>query len=314
MSPPAVAFNATLADVLPAGLRLGEPDIVGALAVYPIFGVGGQAKYALLADALSQGASLREVEPPNVNRLRLDAPSGVRVLLFAGEEVVGAKQNRIVNATVVVAGPESAEIPVSCIEHGRWSRGGERGDFASSSQVAYTSLRGTVNQMVGESRIRGRSYDTDQGRVWSEVAKKTTQRGVQSATGAMTAIFDAERPSVERSADTIRVRDGQLGLLAFMGGRFLALDLVSRADAWRSLHARVACGHAMEALGVAASLPVSSADAAGVLSRVAALSTTSAAPPTGIGFELRAEASGMHGAGVVLDGELIQLSVFAVAA
>ena len=40
--------------------------------------------------------------------------------ILAGEELVGAKQNRIVNATFLVAGQVSIEVPVSCVEAGRW--------------------------------------------------------------------------------------------------------------------------------------------------------------------------------------------------
>ena len=59
--PPAAAVAATLADVLPANLRLGEPNVVGALVAYPIFGVAGRAQYALLSEALGKGAALHEV-------------------------------------------------------------------------------------------------------------------------------------------------------------------------------------------------------------------------------------------------------------
>ena len=312
--PPAAAVAATLADVLPANLRLGEPNVVGALVAYPIFGVAGRAQYALLSEALGKGAALHEVVPPNVNRLRMDAPPNLRVLLFAGEEVIGAKQNRIVNATVVIGASESAEIPVSCIEHGRWSRDQERDPMRSSTQVAFTSLRSTLHDMVSESRVRGRSYESDQSRVWRDVATTMGDHDIRSNTGAMTDVFAGKRESIDTVVDSVRLCEGQLGLLAFVGGRFLSLDLVSSPTAWASLHPRIVSGHALEALRVAPTLPLAFSEAAAVLRRVAALPTTSAAAPEGIGRELRARALGLQGAGVLLDGELVQLSVFPQAA
>ena len=43
------------------------------------------------------------------------------VLLYDGEELVGAKQNRILNVTVLVGAGATLPIPVSCVEQGRWS-------------------------------------------------------------------------------------------------------------------------------------------------------------------------------------------------
>lgn len=42
--------------------------------------------------------------------------------LLDGEELVGAKQNRILNLSILVPGQTSLEIPVSCVEQSRWSR------------------------------------------------------------------------------------------------------------------------------------------------------------------------------------------------
>jgi len=38
------------------------------------------------------------------------------LLLLDGEELIGAKQNRILNTTVLVAGHTEVTIPVSCVE------------------------------------------------------------------------------------------------------------------------------------------------------------------------------------------------------
>jgi hypothetical protein len=41
-------------------------------------------------------------------------------LLLDGEQLVGAKQNRIPNMIVLVAAQTEVTIPVSCVEQGRW--------------------------------------------------------------------------------------------------------------------------------------------------------------------------------------------------
>ena len=41
-------------------------------------------------------------------------------LIIKGEEIVGAKQDRIVNSGISIAGKTRVLIPVSCEEQGRW--------------------------------------------------------------------------------------------------------------------------------------------------------------------------------------------------
>jgi hypothetical protein len=299
-----------LTSLLPAGLSLGEPLHAGPLAAFPLFAAPGRVAFTLLPDALTRGGTLHESVPADVNLLRFDAPPGAPVLLFAGEEVVGAKQNRVVNASLVAPAGTSTALPVSCIEHGRWSAGGERDAFQSSRQVAYTGLRRTLTGMVSESRARGASYITDQQGVWSDVAKRSARHTRLNPTGAMTAIFEANHERLAEMRDALRLREGQIGLIAWLGARFLALDLVSQPAAWASLHPRVVSGHALEALDAGDEPPPTLEETARALARLLDTPATLSAAAVGLGEEVRVSAPDLEGAGVVLDGELVQLSVF----
>jgi hypothetical protein len=56
-----------------------------------------------------------------------------------GEELIGAKQNRIVNATFLIAGQTEITVPVSCVEQGRWAYRSQK--FASGEKVMPPSMR-----------------------------------------------------------------------------------------------------------------------------------------------------------------------------
>ena len=62
-------------------------------------------------------------------------PLETSVLLYDGEELLGAKQNRILNVTVLVAAASETRIPVSCVEEGRWHA--RSATFDAAPQAAY---------------------------------------------------------------------------------------------------------------------------------------------------------------------------------
>ena len=47
-----------------------------------------------------------------------DAPSPV--LLVDGEELIGAKQNRVLNLSILIPAKQRCVIPICCVEAGRW--------------------------------------------------------------------------------------------------------------------------------------------------------------------------------------------------
>ena len=57
----------------------------------------------------------------SVPELAFENASAGKILLVDGDELVGARQNRVVNISILVGGGQRVVIPVSCVEHGRWS-------------------------------------------------------------------------------------------------------------------------------------------------------------------------------------------------
>jgi len=94
------------------------------MAMFPLLSAETSDLDCLLLDeALREGwVEVVEVsEEGSVPELRITNKSPKMVLLLDGEELVGAKQNRIVNTTILIQGNTTMVIPVSCVEQGRWS-------------------------------------------------------------------------------------------------------------------------------------------------------------------------------------------------
>ena len=60
-------------------------------------------------------------ESGSVPNLLVENKGDIRILFIEGEELVGAKQNRVLNTSVLIAAKSRVKIPVSCVEAGRWA-------------------------------------------------------------------------------------------------------------------------------------------------------------------------------------------------
>lgn len=124
-----------------AAIQLGEPIEHRGVVIAPLFPrLQPGAEYLTLEDAIPLGFRITEIDAAGaVPELLATNPLASNVLLYDGEELLGAKQNRILNVSVLVAATSETRIPVSCVEQGRWSARSEF--FASAGHTAYTELR-----------------------------------------------------------------------------------------------------------------------------------------------------------------------------
>jgi hypothetical protein len=302
----------TLHDHLAKALRLGSPDVHGPLAVFPLFGPAPRLGYVSFAQGRAHGVTLKELEGgASVNDLVVLNPTDTAVLLYEGEEVLGAQQNRTFDVSVLVGARSELRVPVSCVEAGRWdgSRHGEA--FAPAPQAAYPELRRLKNRAARESVAAGMPARAVQGEVWSEVASKSTRMNVASSTSAMNDIYDGRRERLGEFLRAIRLHDGQSGALVLLGGRPTVLDHVSRPEVFAALHAPLVQGYALDALEA----PLEGSRAPGSETAEAFLRRILEARVTehdgiGLGRDVRFAAEGVAGAGMVAGDELLQLTAF----
>ncbi len=138
----------------------------------------GEPDYLTLEEALTRGlAEVNEVSKDgSVPDLKLTNKSTNKLLVVDGEELVGAKQNRIINATFLIAGDTEIIIPVSCVEQGRWSYRSSK--FASGEKVMPPSMRCKNQRAVAMCLGEGSGYRSDQGMIWDELAMKSERMKV----------------------------------------------------------------------------------------------------------------------------------------
>src|SRR5712691_9067246 len=101
-------------------LRLGEMQTLGDLtivAVHSLAKVGSVLEYRTLSQAIEGGLALVTEKPQaTVPTLQVINSGDVPVLLIDGEEIVGGRQNRVVNTTVLVPAHSALELDVTCVK------------------------------------------------------------------------------------------------------------------------------------------------------------------------------------------------------
>ena len=188
-------------------------------------------EYVTLAEAAEAGAvRVEEIgaagSVPNV----LVANRGERaVLVLFGEELRGAKQNRIANASFLVGARSEVVIDVSCVEAGRWAqRGG--GGFRTPSSVASHHLRKKMALHVASKLRVGDGFDANQGAVWDEVGYRLEKSGVRSMTSSYSDYLDSRASERRALEGAFRPVPGQVGFVASIGEEVVGLEAIGRPE------------------------------------------------------------------------------------
>lgn len=289
--------------------RLGPAQVSGPLALFPILGREPVLAYRSYADALALGAFVKELDGgASVNDLAVGNPTDLPVLLYEGEEVHGAQQDRTLDVSALVAAGGQATVPVSCVERGRWDGSRHDEHFAPAPHAAGPELRATKRQRANASFAAGAAARPDQAEVWQHVESRAAAMGAASPTLAQRASFDARGGEIETFAAGLAPLPGQVGAISQVGGLCVALDLVSRPDVYASLAERLVRGYLLDALDQPVA-PADDAAAHAFLARVLDAPRARVETP-GVGAGLVVTGRGIEGSGLVHEDELIQLSAF----
>lgn len=150
-----------------SSLTHGELQTAGGLTLLPLFGGRSVPDYVLAEQALASGAlRIEEIGGGTVPDIAAHNLGPAPVLLVDGEHLEGAKQNRIINISVLLAPMSKTVLPVSCVEQGRWHYSGDA-MFAASPDHTYARLRSKQAAQTVAAARSGRERRADQGMVWT---------------------------------------------------------------------------------------------------------------------------------------------------
>lgn len=312
----AAPMGGTMIDSVHAtlhALNFGEVQFYRNLAIFPILGDNGAGPdYITLSTAMKEKLlTVTEVsEDGSVPKVHVKSSADIPVLLLDGEELIGAKQNRVLNATILLKPRSTTSVDVSCSERGRWRY--STTDFWDSNVVMARAIRAGKNRAVSASLRESCQFRSDQGEVWERIDTLSETLGTQSRTSAMRDIFVSRESEMNACLKEFVLIEGQQGLAFAINGVVVGLDFVSRAGAYATLHDKLVKSYAIDSPIETSGSHIPSVDAVhNFLSRIDSCTETRF-PSVGYGSDYRYESQDLCGSVLVHDDVCIHGAFFSL--
>lgn len=198
----------------------------------------------------------------SVNELALVNRSGKKLLLLAGEVIVGGKQDRIVQEDRLIP-PVSVPVALSvfCVEHGRWSArnashgtaraSGARAPVAAASEDAKFSSLGAV----AHPKLRAAAQDKKaQGEVWNEVSANNAKLGTANSTDTYQEVYASRRVGAQmddylRALEREVLQPGVVGVVVARNGKAVWADVFASQRLFASYWPKLLKSYVVDALG-----------------------------------------------------------------
>ena len=295
-------------------VAFGPVSVFQNLSVVPLLSRDErEADYLTLDEAIAGGwAEITEVsDAGQVSELKVVVKGDRPVLLVDGEELVGAKQNRVLNLTILVPAPSTTPIPVSCVESGRWRHRSRA--FESSPRAHFAEGRAArVQQVTDLAPATAATGAQTRARCGAVLTRSPRGSAPRPITAAMSAAFD----KVGASLDELR---GGVPAGRAPGGRRVRHQRPAGRPrvVRRGKHVAEAVAEAGEELcdgragpRTRGSGPMASPDLPNQFAGAVASSPTAAFPAAGEGEDVRLTGSAIAGAALVARGRAVHVTAF----
>lgn len=291
-------------------LEILEAQQIGRLTYWPILSPGSPKGtfYRTLQQALAEGnAEINEVSDEGVvGEVTLVNRGSDPIFLLDGEQILGLKQNRTFNLSMIAPPNSRVTVPVSCLELGRWGR---HSTVRAAEHAHFARGRARKVESVTNSLRHSQSYASNQGQVWDDISTRFVSSGTTSSTEAEADYFEGVTGSLEGLISELKREMTQVGAAFAVDGRLVGLDVFCSTTLFNELFPKVARSYAAEALGPA-DFGVRSGMALNELLDQLALHEPSHHPAPGLGQTLRWKSPDGTAAALVSADRCVHLAAF----
>lgn len=185
-------------------------------------------------------------ENGNVNEVKIINKAVTPLLLIDGEEIIGSKQNRIINSTIIIPAKSEKIIPVSCTEAGRWNYNSTK--FHYSKHMANSRVRRDKLISVNQSLKREKSFRSNQNKVWSNIREIQDELEVDSTTNALHDSFVQRSYDIESYKKSFTIHENQNGLIVYINGELVGFEIMYNSRRYKEYHDKIIESYILDAI------------------------------------------------------------------
>jgi hypothetical protein len=294
------------------GVEAGQRQVFKNVCMFPLLRAECKNRnYIMLDEALENGTvEITEIsDSGSVPNLRFLNNGDIHVLLLDGEELVGAKQNRVLNLSILAPANASTTIPVSCVEAGRWAYSSQ--NFSSAQRTMFNRGRAAKSDQVSKFMRNDGSRRSNQGAIWEDISAKSGRMSVASDTAAMSDIFESYEKTLDEFVNGFHAVENQAGAVFSIDGMIMGIDLFDNPDTLGKTLSKLVRSYGLDAIETVTprETPTSQNMAARFLEHVKK-SQFDVFPAVGLGQDLRINSRSISGGVLVNDDQAIHLWAF----
>lgn len=290
-------------------LEVGDVVSYDNLALFPVYGPPGDA---FACDPVKAGLEsghvlITEVSDTGVvSELRVQNNSTRPILIPEGEILTGAKQDRVVNVTVLVAASSVFTLPVTCVEQGRWDLEAEG---FQATHYAPHGLRASKNEGVSADRAAGGIGHSDQSQVWGDIAETMREMNLSSDTDSLPESYQQAEKFLVGYRENISLPPDCNGVILIVNNEIAGMDYFDDAHAFARMWPALSQAYYFEAARLKRSGATTNAleQAQSYLSELTEILSVSERP-LGDGVELYLSGGSMTGSGILIEDRIAHLT------
>lgn len=195
--------------------------------------------YVSLKEAIKNDyITLTEVDSVgSISDIIIENNSGNKVLIWDGEMLIGSKQDRVFNSSILIQENSKVILPVSCIEQGRWSHRIDK--FLLSENSVPIQLRNLKSKSVHETLSNSGSFLGNQSKIWYYIEYLSDSLQIKSKTLALNEIMAKKVNDNKEKLEEIKAIENQCGVIISLNNNIIGMEYISNSEVFKDLYSRI---------------------------------------------------------------------------